>query len=145
MFSIFDWTKKELGFVVVVLVVLFGVSFYQLKLGEMKTRDAQRRADIELVGRALNQYYVDHMRYPTAEDGKIVQCGNKGLEVCEWDEGPLLDDEGVVYLKKMPVDPFSYKGWKYVYEVAPDGKKFKVSAALENCRNGVQCNWYVQN
>ena len=145
MFSIFDWTKKELGFVIAVLVVLFGVSFYQLKLGEMKTRDAQRKADVELVGRALFAYWADHKIFPSAQNARIVACGRDGAEMCEWDTGPILDSEGVVYLKKIPIDPFAFKGWKYVYEAFQDGQKFKLSATLESCKNGVQCNWYVSN
>lgn len=145
MFSVLEWEKKEIVFVAAVLLILFGISFYQLKLGQMKTRDAQRKADVELVGRALTVYLEDHQILPMANEGRIVGCGYMGGEACAWDGGPMIDNEGVVYLKKMPIDPFSYRGGKYVYEVSPDGKKFKVWAALENCRGGVQCNWYAGN
>jgi len=144
-FSILAWKKSEIGFVVGVLVVIVAVSGIQLKLGQMKTRDAQRKADVELVGRALTVYLEDHRILPMADAGRVVGCGYLGGEACEWDGGPMIDNEGVVYLKKMPIDPFNYRGWKYVYEVSPDGQKFKVSAALENCRSGVQCNWYAGN
>lgn len=144
-FSPLSWKKSELMFVGAVLVVILAVSQIQLKVGQMKTRDAQRKADVELVGRALWAYWADHKIFPSAQNARIVACGRDGAEVCEWDTGPILDSEGVVYLKKIPVDPFSFRGWKYVYEASPDGQKFKISAALENCRNGVQCNWYVEN
>ena len=69
----------------------------------MKTRDAQRRADVELVGRALQAYWADHKIFPPAQNARIVACGQDGAEVCEWDMGPILDSEGVVYLKKFPL------------------------------------------
>ena len=46
-FSLFDWKKNEVVFVALILSVIFGISFYQLRIGEMKTRDMQRRVDLE--------------------------------------------------------------------------------------------------
>lgn len=158
-FSILKWEKKEAVFVVGVLVVLFGISFAQLKIGEMKTRDAQRKADVELVGRALDAYKKDFEVLPAAtEDGKIVACGRDGMEICEWGGGPLIDAEEVVYLRKLPTEPAAYKEWKYVYTVSPDRKRYRIYIALEYkrdaaykkgltvaCGSDVQCSWYVEN
>src|SRR3990167_11331245 len=97
-------------FVSTVLVVIFGVSFFQLKIGQMKTRDAQRKADVELVSRALNAYYQDYETLPAATaDGKIVSCGDHGSEICEWGHSDIVDTDNVAYLKKIPQDPFTYK------------------------------------
>lgn len=155
-FNILDWRKNEIVFVVVVLTAILGVSVFQLKIGEMKTRDAQRKADAELVGRALERYFEDHGRYPTEKDGKIVSCGDKGFDVCEWDGMNLVDEDNVVYLKRIPLDPLTDKGRTYVYEM--DGEKYRVLVGLENkrdsgirggltkwCGDGVECNWYAGN
>lgn len=157
MFSIFEWKKSEAVYVGVVLVVLLGISWVQLLTGEMKTRDVQRKDDGGIVGRALTAYYDDHKQFPLAREGKIVACGDRSDRVCDWGGGPLQDEEGAVYLKKLPRDPWWDTGRTYVYEVNPDRKNFKVYTAIENtrdpgirrltigCGNGVQCNWYASN
>ena len=155
-FSVFEWKRAEIKFVAVILVVLLGISYAQLIIGQMKTRDAQRRGDVNLVAKALDRYTKDHGSPPPATDGKIVGCGDKGIDLCEWGGGPVQDSEGVGYLNKIPVDPLAYKGWKYVYET--DGTKFRVYVAWEyprglevkpgltaECGSGVQCKWYAGN
>lgn len=155
-FSVFEWKREEIKFVVVVLAVLLGISYTQLIIGRMKTRDAQRRGDVLLLAKALDRYTKDHGSPPPALDGKIVACGDRGVDVCEWDGGPIKDTEGVSYINKIPVDPQAYKGRKYVYET--DGTKFKIYVAWEysrglevkpgltvECGSGVQCNWYAAN
>lgn len=150
-FSIFEWKKGEIIFVLSVLFVVLGISVVQVRIGEMKTRDAQRKADVNLMARALANYFGDHGVYPAADDGKIVACGFEGGEVCEWGGGPVLDADGVIYLQKIPVEPFSNRGWNYAYE--SDGKSFKIYTRLEyekiddltiRCGSHVQCNWYAQ-
>ena len=71
-FSILDWKKGEMVFVVAVLLVIVGISGLQLRVSQMKTRDAQRKADVELVGRALSVYLEDHKILPAADSGRIV-------------------------------------------------------------------------
>jgi hypothetical protein len=62
------WKKSEVLFVLAILVVVFSVSFFQLRLGQAKTRDAQRKSDIELVGRALDDYLAQLEVLPEAND-----------------------------------------------------------------------------
>lgn len=158
-FELFRWTKKEISWVLAVLVIILGISWRQLITGEMKTRDAQRRSDVELVSRALNKYYADHQIYPAADsDGRIISCGNRGLAACQWGYGKIVDIDQVVYLKDIPVDPQTWKGVKYVYTTNGTRTAYKIYVHLEylgdpvvkkgltaECGNGVQCNWYVAN
>lgn len=158
-FSLFKWRKSEISFVVVVLATIFGISFFQLKESEMKTRDAQRKSDVDLIVRSLESYYGDHQEYPAASpDGLIVSCGGLADQPCAWGEGPVRDIEGVTYLKQIPRDPFFDLGWEYVYELDGESQKYKVYAALERssddaykgnltiqCGAHVQCNWYEGN
>ncbi len=144
--------KKDYLLIGGVFLLIFGISFFQLRIGQMKTRDAQRKADVEMIARALRAIKDDHKYLPEAtESGKIRSCGKNGLFVCEWSEGKIVDEQNVVYMEKLPIDPFAFKGWTYVY----DGKKIYI--ALENkrdkgirkglttaCGNEVQCNWYVE-
>jgi hypothetical protein len=159
MFSIFNWKKREIIFTAGVMFLVFGISWYQIRIGEMKTRDSQRMQDIELVSRAVRSYYDDYKIYPpeATGEGKILSCGNRGTEVCEWGKGSITDKYNVVYLNKVPRDPFGDKGYSYVYIPDPDRLHFKIYTALEyqgdprikknltiQCGNHVQCNWYVQ-
>ena len=139
-----------MGFVVAVLLVIVGISGLQLRVSQMKTRDAQRKADVELVGRALSVYLEDHKILPAADEGKIVGCGYLGGEVCEWGGGPMIDAEEVTYLKKLPVDPWADKGWKYVYSTNTERTRYKICISLEykadkEFKNDIQCNWYAKN
>ena len=157
-FSILEWDKKSLGFVAGVVVLIVLVSSFQLRIGQMKARDAQRKADVELVGRALDAYFIEHDDYPAAAGGKILACGGKAMKTCEWGGENLGDAEGTIYLNKLPVDPMSYSGRTYVYAVNDTRQKYRIYVALEyqndpaiksdltsRCSENVQCNWYVGN
>lgn len=154
-FSIFSWKKSEALFVLCVLLVLFSVSFWQLRIGEMKTRDAQRKADVELVARAIRNYWADHGEYPISSNGQIVLCGKNMTEECVWGRDAITDEENVVYIKNLPQDPFTDQGRRYVY-VQNGSDDFDIYVALERssdvdykkdltiaCGINVQCNWYV--
>lgn len=143
------FSKQEIVFVISVLSAIFGVSFFQLKISEMKTRDSQRKADVELVGRALDSYFEDYKIYPEASgNGEIKSCGYMAVQTCPWGEGPMIDVHNVTYLKKLPVDPQSYKDKKYIYSTNTDRTKYKICVSLEysgdkDYKKDIQCNWYV--
>jgi hypothetical protein len=160
-FSIFDWKKNEILTVGVILMMILGISTVQLSIGKMKARDSQRKSDVELVARALERYYLDYGEYPIATDGgRLMACGERGQYVCNWGSSndSIVDYDNVEYLKGLSSDPFTFKGWKYIYETDKSRQKFKIYVALEykrdngirqdltvECGNGIQCNWYVQN
>lgn len=158
MFSFFEWKRSEVLFVGGILLLILLVSRAQLKIGQMKARDAQRKADVELVGRALEKYYHDYEIYPSGNDGQIVACGDLADLPCKWGKDGIHDIEGVVYLKLLPNDPLAHDEQKYIYEVDATQKKYRIYVALEyrrdvdwkqnltsGCGNGLQCNWYVEN
>lgn len=159
MFSMLEWKKSEVAVVTAVICFIAAISWYQVILGEMKTRDAQRKADVEMVSRGLNKYYLDYKVFPmeATSGGKMVACGYMGREVCEWDGGPVVDEDGVVYINKLPNDPYHMKGYRYVYKVNESRTAFRIYISLENradkdykkdltqtCGNNVQCSWYVE-
>ena len=158
-FSVFTWKKREIIFTAGVILFIAGISWYQIKIGEMKTRDSQRMQDVELVSRAIRTYYDDYKIYPpeATGEGKLLACGDRGLSVCEWGKGSIRDQYNLVYLNKVPRDPLGDKGYTYVYKTDPERQHFKIYIALEyrgdprykknlttGCGNNVQCNWYVQ-
>lgn len=149
-FSILKWQKGEIIFVGVVLAVIVMVSGVQLRTAEMKSRDVQRKSDVEVVGRALSAYLDDHKILPAADGGRVAACGFARNEACEWGQDAIEDIDGVTYLKKLPGDPWSDKGWKYIYTTNEERTKYKICISLEykadkEFKNGIQCNWYAHN
>ncbi|KKS90384.1 MAG: hypothetical protein UW69_C0002G0026 [Microgenomates group bacterium GW2011_GWA2_44_7] len=119
------FTKPEFLFVMVVLLILGLVSFYNFRLSEAKARDTHRAEEISRLSDALIEYYYDNNRYPLSDTkGKIRACGDnfKDPEVCNW--GQKLYD----YIE-LPNDPLPQQ--RFYYEVDSDGEKFKLWAAME--------------
>jgi hypothetical protein len=158
-FLVFDWKKSEIALVMTVLAVILGISGFQLRIGQMKTRDAQRKADTELVGRAMDAYFSDHGFLPleATGSGQLAACGRQGKEACLWGEGKIVDEDNVAYLEKLPIDPLSGQKRTYIYQVNPERSHYQILVALENrrdnawkkgltaeCGAGIQCNWYVE-
>lgn len=158
-FNVLAWKRGEIGFVVGVLVIVGVISVVQLRIGEMKTRDAQRTDDASLVARAIGAYWEDHKTLPEANaNGQIVSCGDRGSHACEWGNSEMVDVDGVSYLKHVPSDPQAGAGRTYVYRSNDPGLgKYRVYVALEDvqdpglrknlttrCGIKVQCNWYVE-
>ena len=157
-FSVWEWKKQEIVFFAGVVLVILVISAVQLRTGAMKTRDAQRKADAELVTRALVRYLGDYRILPADDNGAIISCGREGMERCDWGEGEIVDGDKVVYLKKLPVDPKVSEGRRYVYEADDKRQTFKIFVALEYrrdpaykkgltqaCGSNIQCNWYAGN
>ena len=149
-FSVLEWKKSEVIFVGVILAVIAVISGVQLRTAEMKSRDVQRKADVEVVGRALSAYLDDHKILPAAEQGRVEACGFARSEACEWGQDAIEDIDGVLYLKKLPGEPFADRGWKYIYSTNAERTKYKICISLEykadkEFKNVIQCNWYVKN
>jgi general secretion pathway protein G len=85
--------------VIALLAALVGPRLFP-KLG--KGKQAAAKAQIELLGQALDQFRLDVGRYPTTQEGLNALVSNPGIE--KWDGS---------YLKKsLPYDPW---GKPFVY------------------------------
>jgi general secretion pathway protein G len=97
------FTLVELLVVMVIIGLLAALVAPRLfpKLG--KGKQAAAKAQIELIGQALDHYRLDTGHYPTTEQGLNALVTNPGVD--KW-QGP--------YLKKgLPLDPW---GKPYVYQ-----------------------------
>jgi general secretion pathway protein G len=97
------FTLIELLVVMVIIGLLAALVAPRLfpKLG--KGKQSAAKAQIELLGQALDQYRLDTGSYPTTQEGLNALVANPGVE--KW-EGP--------YLKKaLPLDPW---GKPYIYQ-----------------------------
>ncbi len=96
--------KKKTGFTLIemlVIITIVGVfatlGVVALQVSQTRSRDAQRKSDLEKIKVALEEYYNDKGCYPDA--GAFANCGSTELSP---------------YLRVIPCDPRT--GEPYVYE-----------------------------
>ena len=92
-------------------VIIFLNPFEQFK----RTRDTQRKSDLNQLQSALSLYYADNGNYPdvTGAGGDQIDWGSSSTP----------------YIQTVPKDPTSAR--KYCYQPQPDGT-YKLFAKLEN-------------
>lgn len=116
-FRVSGFTLLELLVVMVIIGLLAGYVgpkyFAQIGKSEIKTAKAQ----IDALGKALDQYRLDTGRYPTTEQGLAALNVPPGNEP-KW-QGPYLqkavpnDPWGKPYLYKSPGEHGEYDLWSY--------------------------------
>lgn len=147
------WSKK--GFTLIELIVVMsimgiisvlGISSYTNSF--YKAHDARRKDDLRSIMTALQLYYNDHGKYPTAgpncaygqpdcfvvSGGGSVPVSGPGLGNAAW-----IPDLTSDYIKSLPVDPkntgggpWEKDGYTYAYgNVTADGQNFDLVAQLE--------------
>ena len=97
------FTLLELLVVLVILGLLAGVVAPNLMKNVGKSEVATARSQVDALGKALDQYFLDNGRYPTTQEG-LQALTQRPAAAPQWD-GP--------YLKKdVPLDPWHQA---YVY------------------------------
>jgi len=131
------FTLVELLIVMAILAILASLGFSQYRTSQQKARDAQRKADLSNVARALEMYYNDNSQYPVSTDcssqevGKMVVNKNCPQEtVLDWGQGfeVEINNSTIVYMKRLPQDPKS--SYSYCYESS--GGNYRLFSILEN-------------
>jgi general secretion pathway protein G len=119
------FTLVEILVVMVMIALLAALVAPRLfpKLG--KGKQAAARAQIELLGQALDQLRLDTGRYPTTQEGLNVLVANQNIE--NW-EGPYLkkglpnDPWGKPYYYQCPGQHGDYDLWSYGRDGTPGGE-----------------------
>jgi general secretion pathway protein G len=119
------FTLVELIVVVIIIGLLAGLVLPQFIRQEEKAKLKATRAQIELLGTALDTFRLDVGRYPTSQEGLLaLRQKPGGLE--RWD-GPYLkkdlplDPWGKPYNYKSPGDHGSYDITSYGADGVPGG------------------------
>lgn len=137
------FTRKELLAVVLIFSAIILASLSNFKVSLRRARDVQRKSDIRAVSDALERYSGDFGAFPHSVDGKIVSCRGPetkidekgritGLTTCEWGVDALADISDPSYppyKDKLPEDPYSGKGFAYIY--LSNANRFQLYASLE--------------
>lgn len=132
----FGFTLIELLIVIAVVGILAGIVMVAIdpasKMGQ--ARDSQRKQDVALLAKALEEYYVFNQVYPIYHTNWEWNCdssrgaNNSGDCVSppnnsSWDsESDLNDLVTGGYLRRLPVDPVNGEkgGVQYFYRYEPD-------------------------
>lgn len=129
------FTLVELLVVMSIIGVLAALAVGSFRTAQMRGRDATRKSDLKQISHALELFYADYGRYPSASGGKISACSyNPTLgtgSTCDWGTEEFTDGK-TVYFKVLPADPTD--SYTYTYEIVTgsSSQKYKLFARLEN-------------
>lgn len=146
-------TKKILGIIkpsevtvfLLTILVIVGLSFYNYNLSAARSRNEERRENLDEIQAALILFHKTYGFYPKSSNGKIQACKGpetnikRGLLIyenlvpCEWGKDGLSEDptdSGLVkLLDPIPPDPNAENGYQYMY--LSNGAEFQIFAAYE--------------
>lgn len=129
--------NKKLGFTLIELLVVISIIgvlsaliLVNFNSARERTRDIQRKTDLDQIRKALKMYYNDYGSFPANDSrGKIIGCGSGATPVvCDW--GGQWSRGGMIYMKILPKDP--KEGQSYQYFQRSSGQDFCLWATLEN-------------
>jgi len=112
------FTLVELLVVIAIIGLIATLSVIVLGNARSKSRDAKRVSDIKQIQTALELFFNDEGRYPTAEEwntGSLYATGTFGT---------------TTYMQSIPNDPNTKTA--YVYSSSDDGSKYSLPFSLEN-------------
>jgi len=128
--------KKSLIIEILIIIFIVGIlgfiTYKQFALAQAKSRDLQRRSDLNEFAKVIKLYFADYGKLPTDEVIKDV-----------WGKS-FIDKTGYVYAVSVPKEKYGNK--EYCYQVNSDGVSFKMFAEFENkgdadCKkDGQLCN-----
>lgn len=123
------FTLVEILVVMAIIGILASLGTSSFLTSRLRGRDAERKASIGQIQRALELYYNDYNRYPAADGGEIAGCGAAANEACPW--GGAFEDANNVYMSTLPSDSRA-PNQQYLYEASADGQRYRLYARLEN-------------
>ncbi|MBI2030997.1 MAG: type II secretion system protein GspG [Candidatus Levybacteria bacterium] len=131
--SSFGFTLIEILIVLALIGILSVIFFINFSVIP-KARDAQRKADLKQLEKAVEQYRSDNGIYPN--NNGITELLNCPVSppLTYFGDDIASDPCETTYLNKIPVDPRGSAYWyggKYLY-YSGDGLKYYIAACTEN-------------
>jgi prepilin-type N-terminal cleavage/methylation domain-containing protein len=134
------FTLIELLVSITIIAVVLAVAMPNLLGMRQRARDAKRKAELNEVKKALQLYFTDFNRYPSANmmSPNIMGCGTAGTLLCPQGcanefaaGGSSWCSDATVYMKRFPRMSGTNYGWNYMM-YSPSGNTFCLTAVLEN-------------
>lgn len=119
------FTLVELLVVISIIGVLIGLSLFGLQGARESSRDAKRKADLELLRSGLEIYKSDCNKYPAALTSPLV--GDDSTTSCATTN---------TYISQIPIDPISPNS---DYAFSSTDITYELCAALEQGGTTVTC------
>jgi prepilin-type N-terminal cleavage/methylation domain-containing protein len=100
--SVHAFTLVELLIVIAIIGILAVASVVILNQARVKSRDAKRISDIQVIRAGLEQHWLEKAAYPAAASQISLGTGNAAVLTSN---GFEASPTGQVYLPKIPTDP----------------------------------------
>ena len=127
------FTLIELLVVMALLGILTIITVSQFKTAIIKGRDAQRKADLSSLSKALLYYYADYHKFPVSSANGLIELESGELEWGE-DEFSVTDDgdKTYIYMKKLPKENAVNESTIFDYCYVSNETSFQLYGTLEN-------------
>jgi prepilin-type N-terminal cleavage/methylation domain-containing protein len=126
------FTLIELLIVMAIIAVLVTLAILSYRTIQMRGRDAQRKANLNQLSKALEVFYADHGFYPSWDgNGHMQSCPYTTFGTCVWGSSQF-NDSSTIYFALLPKDPISTQYYYYRNVTNSSGQKYQIFAALEN-------------
>jgi type II secretory pathway pseudopilin PulG len=127
----------ELILVMAIIGILSVIGIGSFTQTSLKSRDTQRKNDLNQIAKALELYYNDTGSYPESDGGGTLMCRTPQVgttcnepNVCTTKFTYCFGGKSTTYMDKLPVD--SIAGRKYFYKPDASLSNFALYAAMEN-------------
>lgn len=123
----FTLIELILSMALVAILSVIGLGSYTQ--ATLKSRDTQRKNDLNQMAKAIELFNSDVGRYPNSVAG-VMQCPkDTGEAPCGSRISAFIKNDTAIYMEDIPIDPVN--GRRYYYEQSSSGG-FSLYAALEN-------------
>lgn len=109
------FTLIELLISIAIVAILVIIAIWAITNNLAKARDSKRKADLDRLKIAFEDYYGDNQVYPP--DSSIADCGSATLSP---------------YLNTIPCDPRTKRPYCYVYDADNNAQNYRLYSSLEN-------------
>ena len=108
------FTLIELLISIAIVAILVIIAIWAITNNLAKARDSKRKADLDRLKIAFEDYYGDNQVYPP--DSSIADCGSATLSP---------------YLNTIPCDPRTKRPYCYVYDADNNAQNYRLYSSLE--------------